>query len=257
MPKRRRPHAQKRQAPKFARRANAKVQRLPELVKPDGSGYMPLYCAAQWIVTRGGTLEINPLDEALWREAFKDLLDHIASKDVKVVGMREGATETVSGRLFASCSVNYPFSDLRYLIFSKELCLFSRPYLDDEHWRGGFDDSLEVRGRARWRRLMVHKADVARCWPFAAAASETGGGNGPPTHTLAARPTQLGERTPRKQPLRERAQRALDELYPNGVPDQVSVSDAELFSAVNAHIKKLGQKVLSHDTILRAAGRRK
>src|SRR5262245_21474784 len=89
------------------------------------------------------------------------------------------------------------------------------------------------------------------------AAFVTGGGNGPPTHTPAARPTQPAERTPRKQPLRERAQSALDELYPNGVPDQVSVSDPELSSAVNALIKKRGQKELSHDTILRAAGRRK
>jgi hypothetical protein len=78
------------------------------------------------------------------------------------------------------------------------------------------------------------------------AAFVLGGGNGPPT-----------QRTPRKQPLRERAQSALDELYPNGVPDQVSVSDPELSSAVNALIKKRGQKELSHDTILRAAGRRK
>jgi hypothetical protein len=152
-------------------RANAKVQQLHELVKPDGPGYMPLYCAAQWIVTHGGTREINPLDEVLWREAYKDLLDRIASEDVKVLGLhRDGATETVSGIHFASCSVVYPFSDPRFdLILSKELCLFSRPYLDDEHWRGGFDDSLEDRRGARWRRLMVLKADVARNWPFDAS----------------------------------------------------------------------------------------
>jgi hypothetical protein len=95
---------------------------------------------------------------------------------------------------------------------------------------------------------MVLKADVARCWPFATAQDHRTGAPGP---------TQPGERTRRKQPLRERAQRALNELYPNGVPDQVSVSDPELSSAVNALIKKRGQKELSHDTILRAAGRRK
>ncbi len=151
-------------------RANAKIQQLPELVKPVGAGYMPLYCAAQWIVTHGGTREINPLDEVLWREAYKALLDRIASEDVKVLGVRDGATETVSGIHFASCSVVYPLSDPRFdQILSKELCLFSRPYLDDEHWRGGFDDSLEDRRGARWRRLMVLKADVARYWPFAAA----------------------------------------------------------------------------------------
>jgi hypothetical protein len=89
------------------------------------------------------------------------------------------------------------------------------------------------------------------------AAFVTGAGSGPPTHTPAARPTQPRERTPRRQPLRERARRALHECYPNGVPDDVSVSDAELVSAVNAKIKKREQKGLSRDTILRAAGRRK
>ena len=163
-------------------RANAKVTQLPELVKPDGVGYMPLYCAAQWIVTRGGTREIDPLDEVLWREAFKELLDRIASEDVKVVGVRNGVTENISGIHFASCLVAYPFSDTRLdLILGKELCLFSRPYLDDEHWRGGFDDSLEDRRGARWRRLMVLKADVARYWPFAEALDHRTGAPGRPS----------------------------------------------------------------------------
>jgi hypothetical protein len=227
---------------------------LPELVKPDGAGYMPLYCVAQWIVTHGGTRVINRFDEVLWREAYKVLLDRIASEDVKVLGVRDGATETVSGIHFASCSVVYPFSDAPLdLILSKELCLFSRPYLDDEHWRRGFDDTLEDRRGARWRRLMVLKADVARYWPFAAALDHrtvTGGGNGPPTHAPAARPT-------RRQPLRDRARRALDELYPNGVPDPTSKSNAELVSAVDAHIAKKRETCLSRDTILRAAGRLK
>jgi hypothetical protein len=113
---------------------------LPELVKPDGPGYMPLYCAAQWIVTHGGTREIDRSDEVLWRDAYKELLDRIASEDVKVFGVRDGATESVSGIHFASCLVNYPFSDPRLdLVLSEELCLFSRPYLDDDHWRiGGY-----------------------------------------------------------------------------------------------------------------------
>jgi hypothetical protein len=165
--------------------ATAAVLQLPELMKPDGAGYMPLYCAAQWIATRGGTLEINPLDEGLWREAFKDLLDRIASEDVKVVGVRDGAItepEHISGTHFASCSVHYPFSDLRLdLIFSDELCLVSYPYIDDEHWRKGFNDSLEDRRGVRWRRLMVLKADVARCWPFAEALDYRTGAPGRPS----------------------------------------------------------------------------
>jgi len=230
---------------KSARRANAEVLQLPELVKPDGVGYMPLYCAAQWIATHGGTRKINPLDEVLWHEAYKALLDHIASENVKVLGVRsDGATETISGTHFASCQVNYPFSDVRLdLTRSKQLCLFSRPYLDDEHWRGGFDDTLEDRRGVRWRRLMVLKADVARYWPFAA--------------TLDCLTGEPRERPPRKRQLRERAQKALDTLHPNGVPDQTTVSDAELVRAVNLHILRRGGKRLSRETILRAAERRR
>jgi len=164
-------------APATAKRwARVEPPELPELMKPDGAGYMPLYCAAQWIAQRGGTQIINPLDEAIWREAFKDLLDRIASGDVKVVGVRDSVTEPehISGIHFASCPVHYPFSDLRWdLIFSDEICLVSRPYIDDKHWRGRFNDCLEDRRGVRWRRLMVLKADVARCWPFAIAAFGT------------------------------------------------------------------------------------
>jgi len=153
---------------------------LPELVKPDGAGYMPLYCAAQWIATRGGTVQINPLDEGAWREAFRELLNRIASQDVKVVGVRDGVIEHVSGIHFASCSVDYPFSDPSLeLMLSEELCLVSHPYIDDEHWRDG--DSLQDRSGARWRRLMVLKADVARYWPFAAALDHRTGAPGRPS----------------------------------------------------------------------------
>jgi len=160
---------------KRKRRRAFRAFKLPELVKPDGAGYMPLYCAAQWIATRGGTLKIKPWREAPWREAFKDLLDRIASEDVKVVGVRDGVRdgvpEPISGIHFASCSVDYPFSfsgRRSDLLLSGELCLFSRPYIDDKHWRGGFNDALEDRRRrgVRWGRLMVLKADIARCWPF-------------------------------------------------------------------------------------------
>src|SRR5262245_22545024 len=89
------------------------------------------------------------------------------------------------------------------------------------------------------------------------AAFVIGGGSEPPTHTPAARPAQPRERTPRKRLLRERAQRALSERYPSGVPDRASVSDAELVFAVNVRIEKNGQNTVSRETILRAAGRLK
>src|SRR5262249_28174908 len=88
-------HKRRRQTGFTKRWGRANPPKLPELMKPDGAGYMPLYCAAQFIATRGGTLEINPHDEGLWREAFKDLLDRIASEDVKVVGVRDGVRDGV------------------------------------------------------------------------------------------------------------------------------------------------------------------
>jgi hypothetical protein len=160
-----------------------KPSRLPELVKPDG--VMPLSCAVQWIAQHGGMLVINPLDEAIWREAFKDLRDCIVSGDVKVVGERpDGVSEKISGALFASCSVDYPFSDRRRLYFNdrvlgNEFCLVLHPYLDDEYWRRDHDDRLENRHGVRWRRLQA--LNVARYWPFGKSQDHRTGEPGRPS----------------------------------------------------------------------------
>jgi hypothetical protein len=54
----------------------------------------------------------------------------------------------------------------------------------------------------------------------------------------------------------ELAQRAIQELYPGGVPDQVNLPNKDLLKAVELHLKAQGQSI-SDDSILRAAGRRK
>jgi hypothetical protein len=56
----------------------------------------------------------------------------------------------------------------------------------------------------------------------------------------------------RSRPSFERAKRVIDELYPNGVPDQATESNKKLCQRVS---KKLPEAV-SSETILRAAGRR-
>jgi hypothetical protein len=77
--------------------------------------------------------------------------------------------------------------------------------------------------------------------------------------------TALGEenqperqrRQPRGNPARDSAQRAIDALYPSGVPDQATISNARLCRAAGEWLKRNGYTNVSDDTILRAAGRRK
>jgi hypothetical protein len=138
-------------------------------MKPEGPGYMPLYCAAQWIATRGGSVTFDPSDESVWKDAYDQLLARISSEEIKVIGTRDGRRQPVPGYHFAGCRVDYPFADSPFeLLLSEELYLWSVVYLDDEHWRNGHGDCLEDRRGPQWERLMVLKSDVAKFWPFEA-----------------------------------------------------------------------------------------
>jgi hypothetical protein len=157
-------------------RGEVLLERLPTVMKPDGAGYMPLVCAAQWIATRGGSVDFPPKDVSRWRDAFAELLDRIASEHVTVTGIRDNVREKLSGHLFASCLVDYPYQEVpTSVIFSEELYLSSAPY-DAQWWDRGYDDSLRNRWGVKWAKLMVLKSDVARWWPFASdsgASSES------------------------------------------------------------------------------------
>jgi hypothetical protein len=61
----------------------------------------------------------------------------------------------------------------------------------------------------------------------------------------------------RSSPSRQRAQRAIETLYPHGVPDQATEPNPKLFKRVGAMLKEQKLPDVSDDTILRAAGRRK
>ena len=84
---------------------------LPETVTPFGPGYMPLYCAAQWIATRGGTATFDPADVTIWEKAYAELLARISSNEVAVTGLGGGRREKLDGFLFASMPIDYPFSE--------------------------------------------------------------------------------------------------------------------------------------------------
>ncbi len=53
-------------------------------MKPEAAGYMPLYCAAQWIATQGGEIDIDPEDVDIWRPAYSALIDFISSGQVAI-----------------------------------------------------------------------------------------------------------------------------------------------------------------------------
>ena len=128
---------------------------------------MPLYCAAQWIATRGGSINFDPCDESVWAEAYAELLARIASEQVTVIGTKDGTRQPVPAYHFAGCRVDYPFSDTPFdRLLSEDLYLWSVVYLDEEHWLKGPGDCLEDRRGPQWERLMVLKSDVATCWPF-------------------------------------------------------------------------------------------
>ena len=140
---------------------------LPETVTPFGPGYMPLYCAAQWIATRGGTANFDPADVTIWEKAYAESLARISSNEVAVTGLGGGRREKLDGFLFASMAIDYPFSERHIdLMLGEELHLVSYVYIDDEHWRKGFDDSLRDRSGTKWSQLMVMKSEIAGYWPF-------------------------------------------------------------------------------------------
>ena len=154
---------------------------LPPIMPPTGFGYMPLFFAAQWIATEGGTVDIDPDDVRVWQEPFADLLAAIASGAVKVVGVNGHQTQPVPAHLFIGMQVDYPYADTSIeMILSDELVLRSHPYVDDEHWRKGFDDALVSRGGDRWKRLTVERADIRRLWPFTAKQETSTGLPGRP-----------------------------------------------------------------------------
>lgn len=155
---------------------------LPPLVPPEGDGYIPLGCAAQWIATEGGTIDFDPSDNTVWGPAFEQLLGAVASEKVRVVGLKSGARERVSGYHFAGCRVDYPFAESSIdLILSDTVYLRCYPYIDEEHWRNGFDDALISRHKDHWTQLMVEKGDVRERWPFQSLAPMASGAPGRPT----------------------------------------------------------------------------
>ena len=101
------------------------------------------------------------MDRSRWEDAYGELLARLASDDAGVIGSRDGVREPVPGFNFAACPVDYPFQENDLDLHFDDVL-----YLGEEKWGRGTDDSLRLRGKGRWTRLMVAKNDLARLWPF-------------------------------------------------------------------------------------------
>ena len=145
-----------------------------------------------------------------------------------------------------------------------------------EDWRVAHGSNWNnLRG---YRNVQVFRDDVLRAFHAdVSSVLDAGSGNerieGPPglprgiedkgTHPRAGdeaainppeQPQQPRVRTP---PTRERASRAIQALYPDGVPDHVTLPNAKLCRSVGDWLKKQKLPEVSDATILRAANRRK
>lgn len=155
---------------------------LPAVVRPDGAGFMTVFHALLWIATSGGAERFSPDDGDRWQRAFDMLLPELASGDVALSG--EGLSEraVIPPYLLAACRFDPPFGGTPAdLLHGTDLYLRSYPYIDEEHWRGGFDDALVVGVQERWTRLMVPKDAILKAWPFGSNTPTATGAPGRPT----------------------------------------------------------------------------
>lgn len=137
-----------------------------QLMAPKGEGYMPLFCAAHWIVTKGGT-EPVPAEPAAWSAAFATLVEKIASGAVEVIGTAGAERVRIEPVQFAGVRVIHSFDpaapDVAEL--GDDIALVTSPYTEEQSWRTGRNDTLTARSGPRWTNLMVPQEKLAEFWP--------------------------------------------------------------------------------------------
>ena len=96
---------------------------------PTGFGYMPLFCAAQWIATEGGKVEIDPADVEVWRAAIRPTAGShfIGAIKVAISGMRENVRELIDGVVLAGCGqIDFPFRTTQRGLVGAKRTTFNR-----------------------------------------------------------------------------------------------------------------------------------
>lgn len=214
------------------------------LIAPDGDGYMSLFSAAHWIATRGGAETAAP-DFESWRSAYGALLEKVVAGKIEIIGTNNaGPPASIEGHVFADCQIAYPFEDTDdELMLGNELVLVSRPYIDEDHWRSGFDDSLCNCKGPCWTRIRALKDDVLALWPFISdKASYRSGNPGRPSSkeiVLAEYRVRCerGEMGTSQRSDAKKLQQFLREKHPNAPPAS--------WQAIEAYIREERRRKMS------------
>ncbi len=156
---------------------------------------MPLYCAAQWIVTQKGTKIIDSENFCVWESAYIELLAYISSGKITVTGIERDEAqfvetqpseprEIVPGYRFSDCAIQCPYNntDFDLALGDHSWLLRSFPYEDDDEWHGKLSDALLNISQKGWVQLKVSRSEVMTRWP--AKSLERPHAGKPPTAAL-------------------------------------------------------------------------
>jgi hypothetical protein len=151
----------------------------PHMVEPmtrqETEGYVPLSSAILWIMTEGGKTRRLLDDNEAWLASADRLLALVSTGQVEVIGrtISGGTPKPISGSAFAGIAIGFPLHDPIERLVGDDPWIWPTVYVDEEHWRGGFNDQLFAQKAmpADWTHLQVKKEDVLRSFEFAAAAT--------------------------------------------------------------------------------------
>jgi hypothetical protein len=243
------------------------------------AAWWPIYVAVAWVLTRDRVfvercsrpgrslrsvavaLAVDKVRERPTKRHFKRasaawsaLREQIAAGNIRASGTPFRRTSDLQGSVVETNEIarEIPAAEIASLRLQddgKDMdCLVP------EDWRVAHGSSRNnLRGYRNNRAL---RDDVLRAFPADVSnVSDAADGNeNTEVHNPPEQPHQLRVHA---QPTRERASRAIQELYPNGVPDQATLPNAKLCRSVGDWLKEKKLPGVSDPTILRAAGRRK
>jgi hypothetical protein len=152
---------------------------IEPMMRSRTAGHVPLCSVLHWIMTEAGKKPQYLEDMQSWKAAIGKLFPLIETGEIQIVGKRPDAqTKPIDGVNFVGICFGSPLQGSPDLIYGDNPWIDFAPYIDEAHWRGGFNDCmyLSKAGPASWTHLQVKRADVLRHITFEAAMPDKSGG---------------------------------------------------------------------------------